>query len=69
MNDIKKEIEHRRLTDMVMPGTHDSALSKLTTAILSGAADSNTQTQLLNVHDQLRVGARWFDLRVSSVHN
>lgn len=68
MNGIKKEIEHRRLTDMVMPGTHDSGMSKLTTAILSGAADSNTQTQLLNVHDQLRVGARWFDLRVSSVH-
>ncbi|KAH8766071.1 PLC-like phosphodiesterase [Diaporthe sp. PMI_573] len=59
------EIKHRRL---IMPGTHNAGMSELSTAILSGAASSNAQNQLLNVYDQLRVGSRWFDLRVSSVH-
>ncbi|KAK1995691.1 PLC-like phosphodiesterase [Colletotrichum falcatum] len=49
-------------------GTHDSGMSKLESAIITGASESNTQTQGLNIYDQLRVGARWFDLRVSTVH-
>ncbi|KAK2035410.1 PLC-like phosphodiesterase, partial [Colletotrichum zoysiae] len=68
MNSIKEEMKHRRLLDMIMPGTHDSGMSKITEAILTGANSDNTQTQGLNIYDQLRVGARWFELRVSTVH-
>lgn len=68
MNAIKNEIKHRKLIDVVMPGTHDAGMSKLTDAILTRGVESNTQNQLLDIYDQLRVGSRWFDLRVSSVH-
>ncbi|KAL2292152.1 hypothetical protein FJTKL_10796 [Diaporthe vaccinii] len=68
MNGIKNEIKHRKLIDVVMPGTHEAGMSKLTDAILSRGVESNTQNQLLDIYDQLLVGSRWFDLRVSSVH-
>ena len=68
MNALKEVIKDRPLRHVVMPGSHDSGMSKLTGAILTGATSSNTQTQGLSTYDQLRMGARWFDLRVQTVH-
>ena len=68
MNALKEVIKDRPLRHVVMPGSHDSGMSKLTGAILTGASSSNTQTQGLSTYDQLRMGARWFDLRVQTVH-
>ncbi|KAJ0302608.1 hypothetical protein COL516b_007146 [Colletotrichum fioriniae] len=68
MNSIKDTIRDRTVANVVMPGTHDAGMSKLTDALLSGGSEGNTQTQMLNIYDQLRAGSRWFDLRVSSVH-
>ncbi|KAK7447955.1 hypothetical protein Landi51_06758 [Colletotrichum acutatum] len=68
MNSIKDTIRDRKVANVVMPGTHDAGMSKLTDALLSGGSEGNTQTQMLNIYDQLRAGSRWFDLRVSSVH-
>ncbi|KAK4135446.1 PLC-like phosphodiesterase [Trichocladium antarcticum] len=68
MNSIKDVIQDRPLRHVVMPGTHDSGMSKISGAILTGATSGNTQTQGLNMYNQLRTGARWFDLRVQTVH-
>ncbi|KAK3299621.1 PLC-like phosphodiesterase [Chaetomium fimeti] len=68
MNALKEVIKDRPLRHLVMPGSHDSGMSKLTGAILTGATSSNTQTQGLSTYGQLRMGARWFDLRVQTVH-
>ncbi|KAK2045776.1 hypothetical protein LZ31DRAFT_540891 [Colletotrichum somersetense] len=62
MNLIKEDIKHRRLFDVIMPGTHDSGMSKITEAILTGATSANTQTQGLKIYDQLRVGARYDEM-------
>ncbi|KAK1590791.1 uncharacterized protein LY79DRAFT_686694 [Colletotrichum navitas] len=61
MNSTKDDINHRKLLDAIMPGTHDSDMSNTTEAILMSATESNTQTQGLSVYAQLR-------LRVSTVH-
>ncbi|KAH6856631.1 LysM domain-containing protein [Chaetomium sp. MPI-CAGE-AT-0009] len=68
MNGIKEAIKDRPLRHVVMPGTHDSGMSKLTGAILAGVTSGNTQNQGLTTYDQLRTGARWLDLRVQTVH-
>ncbi|EXF84119.1 hypothetical protein CFIO01_05622 [Colletotrichum fioriniae PJ7] len=65
---FRDTIRDRTVANVVMPGTHDAGMSKLTDALLSGGSEDNTQTQMLNMYDQLRAGSRWFDLRVSSVH-
>ncbi|KAL4973438.1 PLC-like phosphodiesterase [Aspergillus desertorum] len=61
-------IKDRPLQHLVMPGTHDSGMSTISGKIVSIGSAANTQTQGLNIYDQLRVGARWFDLRIMSVH-
>ena len=53
---------------MVMPGSHDAGMSKITEAILAAGSETNTQNQGLNIYDQLKTGSRFFDMRVSSVH-
>ncbi|GJC78602.1 hypothetical protein ColLi_01440 [Colletotrichum liriopes] len=68
MRSIKEQIKHRKLVQVIMPGTHDADISKLTNAILSGGTKSNTQNQMLDIYNHLRAGSRWFNLRVSSVH-
>ncbi|KAL4722684.1 hypothetical protein ACLX1H_010567 [Fusarium chlamydosporum] len=69
MKMLESTIWDRQLTEIVMPGTHDSGMGKLTSAILTGASDTNTKTQALTINNQLWAGARWFDLRVMSVHD
>ncbi|KAL2863395.1 phosphatidylinositol-specific phospholipase C domain-containing protein [Aspergillus lucknowensis] len=68
MRQIYDVIKDRPLQHIVMPGTHDSGMSTISGQILSIGSEANTQTQALNIYDQLRVGARWFDLRIISVH-
>ncbi|KAL4785448.1 PLC-like phosphodiesterase [Aspergillus varians] len=61
-------IKDRPLRHIVMPGTHDSGMSTISGQIVSIGNEANTQTQGLNIYDQLRTGARWFDMRIVSVH-
>lgn len=68
MHNIKNVIQDRKLVDVIIPGTHDAGMSKITGAILSGGIELTTRTQGLSIYEQLRAGSRWFDLRVQSVH-
>lgn len=68
MQSIKDTIKDRRVKDVVLPGTHDSAMSTISHKLITAADSPNTQTQGMSIYDQLRLGARWFDLRVISVH-
>ncbi|KAL6235356.1 hypothetical protein BDW75DRAFT_144158 [Aspergillus navahoensis] len=68
MKQMYDVIKDRPLQHLVMPGTHDSGMSTISGKIVSIGSAANTQTQGLNIYDQLRVGARWFDLRIMSVH-
>ncbi|ODA83869.1 hypothetical protein RJ55_02385 [Drechmeria coniospora] len=69
MRSLYHVIKDRQLQHVVMPGTHDSGMSTISNKIVSLGVEANTQTQGLNMYDQLRTGARWFDLRISTVHN
>ncbi|KAH8894659.1 exo-beta-1,3-glucanase [Thozetella sp. PMI_491] len=68
MHRIKDVIKDRDVRHVIFPGTHDSGMSYISGKILSGGSSVNTQTQNLNMYDQLRCGARWFDLRIASIH-
>lgn len=68
MRGIYDVIKDRKMRHVVMPGTHDSGMSRISGKILSLGIAANTQTQGVDIHDQLRAGARWFDLRVATVH-
>ncbi|BCS26648.1 phosphatidylinositol-specific phospholipase C domain-containing protein [Aspergillus puulaauensis] len=68
MKQIYDVIKDRPLQHIVMPGTHDAGMSTISNQITSIGSKANTQTQALNIYDQLRVGARWFDMRILSVH-
>jgi hypothetical protein len=59
MRDIDPCIRYRRLTDIVIPGSHDST----TYGFNSGLA----QTQSVDLIGQLNAGARQFDIRVRYV--
>src|SRR5918993_3575474 len=60
MGDIAPCIINRRLSDILIPGSHDSA-----TYGMSAAA----KTQSLDLYNQLDAGARQFDIRVEWNHN
>lgn len=68
MNQLRDIISGRTLKQIVMAGTHDAGMSKLTDAMVSVGSERNTQTQALNIYDQLRAGSRWMDLRIASIH-
>jgi len=57
MRDIDPCIRYRRLTDIVIPGSHDSTTYSLTLVSLA-------QTQSVDLIGQLNAGARQFDIRV-----
>lgn len=50
------------LQQMVIPGTHDSGMSKVQYSTAFSTA-ANTQTQKLDILGQLNAGARYFDIR------
>ena len=51
------QYKNRRLNEMVLLGSHDAAIA---------TGGSNAKTQNLNILDQAREGARFFDLRVAA---
>lgn len=69
MHGLYDVIKDRKVKHVFMPGTHDSGMSQISGKIKSIGSSANTQTQGINFYDQLRTGARLFDLRVGSVHN
>ncbi|KAK4060929.1 hypothetical protein Trihar35433_9854 [Trichoderma harzianum] len=69
MKGIYEVIKDRQIQHVVMPGTHDAGMSTISGQILSGGISENTQTQGLNIYNQLRAGSRYFDLRVGSIHS
>lgn len=68
MKSIYNVIKDRKVKHLYMPGTHDSGMSRISGKINSIGSSPNTQTQGINFYDQLRTGARLFDLRVGSIH-
>lgn len=69
MNAIKEVISDRQLAHVVMPGSHDAAMYTLSKTWRGGGTDSNIATQYLGHYDQLKVGTRFFDMRLVSVNN
>ena len=61
-------IKDRKVQHLVMPGSHDAGMSRISGNLASVGTKPNTQTQGLTIYDQLRVGSRLFDLRVGTVH-
>ncbi|KAL2687754.1 hypothetical protein Neosp_005318 [[Neocosmospora] mangrovei] len=68
MGQIKDTIQDRTISQIAMPGTHDSGMSRISRKIDSLGVEHNTQTQNIRVGNQLWAGARWLDVRVISVH-
>ncbi|KAL2257233.1 hypothetical protein VTK26DRAFT_459 [Humicola hyalothermophila] len=68
MRSMYDVIGDRPVRHLIMPGSHDAGMSKITDEIISIGSEPNTQNQGINIYDQLRAGARWFDLRIGSVH-
>ncbi|KAF5659012.1 chitinase [Fusarium heterosporum] len=68
MNSIYDTIKDRKLKDVIVPGTHDAGMSYISGKMGGDGTKFNTQTQGLNVRDQLYAGSRWFDLRPITVH-
>ncbi|SPQ26203.1 526e2c84-53f9-4eb1-aeba-83057cdbfd79 [Thermothielavioides terrestris] len=69
MRSIYDVIRDRPVRHLVMPGTHDAGMSEISNQIDSIGTEQNTQTQGINIYNQLRAGSRWFDLRIGSVHD
>ncbi|CAI6340076.1 unnamed protein product [Periconia digitata] len=55
-------IGNRTLKQICMPGSHDAGMSEFDPGTI-GASFQNSQTQVLNIYDQLVAGSRYFDLR------
>lgn len=54
---------NRKLRHICMPGTHNSGMSVLGRTSSPFVTPSNTVTQVLNIYNQLKAGARFFDIR------
>ncbi|KAH6628876.1 pectate lyase superfamily protein-domain-containing protein [Chaetomium tenue] len=62
-------IKDRQLRHVVVPGAHDAGMSKISDSGWFGAGTaSTTETQSLDHYNQLRVGVRYFDMRIVSVN-
>lgn len=55
-------IGNRTLKQISMPGSHDAGMSTFDAGTV-GATFANSQTQYLNIYDQLTAGSRFFDIR------
>ncbi|MFY0567110.1 hypothetical protein ACN28E_25175 [Archangium lansingense] len=51
-----------RLSELVMPGSHDACMYKVRSG--SGSKVAKTVTQFLTIKQQLNIGTRFFDIRV-----
>jgi hypothetical protein len=64
-------IKDRQLRHVVVPGSHDGGMSEISSpgSGWSGAGvPSNTETQSVDHYNQLKVGVRYFDMRLVSVN-
>lgn len=68
MRDMQTMFYQKTLKDIVLPGAHDAAMSKLTKN-LGGANANNAITQHLSIYDMLMHGIRYFDLRAATYDN
>ncbi|KAM7183567.1 PLC-like phosphodiesterase, TIM beta/alpha-barrel-containing domain containing protein [Naviculisporaceae sp. PSN 640] len=68
MRQIYDVIKDRKLRHFVMPGSHDAGMGTISKAWVRLGSSANTQTQGLSTYDQLRVGSRYFDMRLVSVN-
>ncbi|KAK4031703.1 putative LysM domain-containing protein [Parachaetomium inaequale] len=69
MRSMYETIKDRQLRHVVVPGAHDAAMSKISDGGWFGAGTaSNTETQSLDHYNQLRVGVRYFDMRIVSIN-
>ncbi|CEJ91889.1 hypothetical protein VHEMI07574 [[Torrubiella] hemipterigena] len=64
MKGLYDVIKDRKVQHLYLPGTHDSGMSTISGDLTSIGTAVNTQTQGVNLYDQMRAGARLFDLRV-----
>jgi hypothetical protein len=55
-------LANRTLRHICMPGSHDAGMSRFTPGTI-GANFANTQTQYLDIGQQLMAGSRYFDVR------
>lgn len=62
MSAVLDVIGERKLKQICMPGSHDAGMDRLN-GQTAGVTRQNTQTQRLNIGDQLRMGSRFFDFR------
>lgn len=62
MNDFYEDIKYKNLKNMCILGSHDSGMSECGTSA-GGATASTTLTQALDIEGQLKLGARYFDIR------
>ncbi|OAA55282.1 Pectin lyase fold/virulence factor [Niveomyces insectorum RCEF 264] len=69
MHQLYDVLKDRQLRHIVMSGSHDAGMSTISNAWIGLGDSSNTQTQGLGMYDQLRVGSRWFDMRLVSVRD
>ncbi|CAK7219716.1 hypothetical protein SBRCBS47491_003942 [Sporothrix bragantina] len=69
MHGLYDVIKDRQLRHVVMPGSHDAGMTTISPpSVLQGGIASNTQTQGLTIYDQLRVGSRYFDMRIVRIN-
>ncbi|GAA4439870.1 hypothetical protein GCM10023091_22740 [Ravibacter arvi] len=61
--------DHRRLDEIVLPGSHDAGMSECSHCMPFGFAVPYTQTQNLSIAKQLEAGSRYFDIRVDYDYN
>jgi len=62
-------IKDRQLRHVVVPGAHDAAMYALSESGWLGLGSAaNTETQSLDIYNQLRTGVRYFDMRIVSVN-
>lgn len=57
-----------KLSDIVMPGSHDAGMSKTEHCTIPGSSPL-VKTQALNIGDQANAGSRYFDIRVDYDHD
>jgi hypothetical protein len=63
MRSIYDTIRDRKIKHIAMPGSHDAGMSRIGYEWLGSSR--NTQTQGITIHDQLRIGSRYFDMRIA----
>lgn len=61
-------IKNKSISEMCMPGTHDSGMSTLTNPTI-GSNECDTKTQTKKVAEQLDLGIRYFDVRLVAKTN